>query len=72
LPIIAANWDATDGNEWTVPLGLGITRTTVFNGRPMNVGFQYYYNVTRPDGAPAQQFRFILAFLYSEAPTRQP
>jgi hypothetical protein len=65
-PIIAANWDASDGNEWTVPLGLGMTRTTVFDGRPMNIGFQYYYNVTRPDGAPAQQFRFTVAFLYPE------
>jgi hypothetical protein len=65
-PIIAANWDASDGNEWTVPLGLGMTRTTVFDGRPMNIGFQYYYNVTRPDGAPAQQFRFTVAFLCPE------
>jgi hypothetical protein len=65
-PIITANWDATDGNEWTVPLGLGITRTTVFNGRPMNVGFQYYYNVKHPDGAAGEQFRFTLALIYPE------
>jgi hypothetical protein len=24
-PIITANWDASDGNEWTVPIGLGMT-----------------------------------------------
>jgi hypothetical protein len=65
-PVITANWDASPGNEWTVPLGLGITRTTVFNGRPMNIGFQYYKNVERPDGAAGQQLRFILALLYPE------
>jgi hypothetical protein len=63
-PIITANWNASSGNEWTVPLGLGITKTTVFNRRPMNIGLQYYYNVTRPDGAAGQQLRFVIALLY--------
>jgi hypothetical protein len=67
-PLMTANWDADAGNEWTVPLGLGVTKTTVFNGRPMNLGFQYYYNVERPDGAPAQQFRFSIALIYPQAP----
>jgi hypothetical protein len=35
---MTANWDAEDGNEWTVPLGMGLTRTMVFNRRPMNLG----------------------------------
>jgi len=63
-PIITANWDAADGNEWTVPFGLGLTRTTVFNRRPMNIGINYYYNVERPDGGPGQQLRLIVALLY--------
>ena len=63
-PIITANWNAPDGNEWTVPLGLGVTRTTVFNRRPMNLGVNYYYNVERPDGAAAQQLRFAITLLY--------
>jgi hypothetical protein len=68
-PIITANWNGPDGNQWTVPLGAGITRTTVFNRRPMSVGVQYYYNVERPDGAAGQQLRFIIALLY---PTARP
>ena len=67
-PIITANWNATDGNEWTMPLGIGITKTTVFNRRPMNIGVQYYYNVERPDGAAGQQLRFVLALLYPRTP----
>ena len=23
-PIITANWDASSGNEWTVPIGIGL------------------------------------------------
>jgi hypothetical protein len=67
-PIISANWDAADGNQWTVPLGLGISRTTVFNRRPMSLSLQYYYNVERPDGAGANQLRFVISLLYPKAP----
>ena len=65
-PILTANWDASDGNEWTIPIGLGITRTTVFNGRPMNIGVQYYRNIEHPDGSAGQQFRLFIALLYPE------
>jgi len=44
-----------------------VTRTTVFNRRPMNIGFQYYYNVERPDGSAGQQLRFVMALLYPTA-----
>jgi len=63
-PAVTANWDASSGNQWTVPLGLGITKTTVFNGRPMNVGLTYYDNVKRPDGAAGHQLRFSISLLY--------
>ena len=63
-PIITANWDASSGNEWTVPIGTGLTRTTVFNRRPINIGVTYYYNVERPDGSAAQQLRFVVTLLY--------
>jgi hypothetical protein len=62
-PIVTADWNA-DGDEWTVPAGLGITRTTVFSGRPMNIGVQYYYNVTKPDSAAGNTLRFVIALLY--------
>jgi hypothetical protein len=63
-PIISANWNGADGEQWTVPLGAGITKTTVFNRRPMNIGVQYYYNVEHPQGAAGQQLRFVIALLY--------
>ena len=63
-PAITANWDASSGNEWTVPLGLGVTRTTVFSGRPINVGMQYFINAVRPDGSAQRQLRFSMSLLY--------
>ena len=63
-PIISANWNASDGNEWTVPIGLGISRTTVVNRRPISLSAQYYYNVERPDGAAGQQLRLAVSFLF--------
>ena len=63
-PIMTANWNASDGNEWTVPLGLGVTKTTVFNHRPINVGVNYFYNVKRPEGTAGQQLRLVLSLLF--------
>jgi hypothetical protein len=39
-------------------------RTTVFSGRPMQLGIQYYHNVIRPDGSPSTQLRMIVSLLY--------
>ena len=50
-----------------MPLGVGISKTTAFNGRPMTLGAQYYYNVERPDGAAATQLRFVVSLLYPVA-----
>lgn len=67
-PLITANWNGDSGNQWTVPLGLGITKTTVFNRRPMSLGVQYYTNATRPDGAAGHQLRFAVSFLFPKPP----
>jgi hypothetical protein len=67
-PLITANWDAPSGEEWNVPLGAGISKTTVFNGRPISVGVQYYHNVERPSGSAANQVRIQLSLLYPSVP----
>jgi hypothetical protein len=63
-PIITCNFDGIDGSKWTVPLGLGAVKTTVFNGRPMQLGVHYHSNAASPEGAPGQTLRFIVSFLY--------
>jgi hypothetical protein len=63
-PLWTANWDAPDGEEWTIPLGLGISRTTVFNRRPMSLGLQLYRNVERPSSAAETQIRAAVSYLF--------
>jgi hypothetical protein len=63
-PIMTFNFDAEDGDGWTVPLGLGVVKTTVFSGKPMQIGVHYYSNAASPGGAPDQTLRFVVSFLY--------
>jgi hypothetical protein len=65
-PSIVADWAAA-GDTWTIPVGLGISRTAVFNGRPLTLGAQYYYNAVRPDGGAGQLLRFVLSLHYPAA-----
>ena len=68
-PSVTANWDADEGQKWTIPVGGGISRTLIFNRQPMTLGFQYYYNVKRPDNANATTLRFIFALIYPQKPS---
>lgn len=63
-PIITANWSAPDGEEWTVPLGLGISKVTAIGQRPVSLGIQYYDNVERPTGTGRSLLRFAVSFLF--------
>jgi hypothetical protein len=66
-PVITANWNAPSGEEWTFPIGFGVSRTTVFNRRPMTLGVQYYSNVERPAGSAGQTLRFFVSLLFPTA-----
>ncbi len=63
-PAITANWDAASGQQWTVPLGLGVSKVTRVGKQPMNVILQYYHNVERPDAAGADLVRMQFTLLY--------
>lgn len=67
-PSIMANWDAGEGQRWTIPVGGGISRTLIFNHQPMTLGFQYYYNAKRPDAANVTTLRFVVALIYPQHP----
>ena len=67
-PTNTANWDAPRSERWTVPLGIGITRTLVFNRQPMSLGVQYYYNVESPAGSASNQLRFSWALIFPTKP----
>ena len=63
-PVITANWSADDGDEWTVPLGIGVGKITAIGRQPVSIGMQYYHNVERPDQGAANQFRFVFSPLF--------
>lgn len=63
-PIITANWNASKGNEWTVPLGIGAGRLFRVGKLPINGQIGYYQNVVKPENGPDSQFRFQVVLLF--------
>jgi hypothetical protein len=60
-PNIIANWEASSGDKWTVPIGLGINRTFKIGKVPVRVGAEAFYNVVRPDSIGSNWgFRFYV------------
>ena len=60
-PNIIANFEADDGDKWTVPIGIGINRTFQFGKVPVRFGLEYHYSVLRPDTIGAQHdIRFMV------------
>ncbi len=64
VPIITANWDASSGNQWTVPLGAGVGHIFHLGRLPMNTQVGVYYNVVRPDNGPTWQLRVQVQFMF--------
>lgn len=67
FPTITANWSAEKGQQWTVPVGGGVSKLTFLGGKlPLNVGVQYYHNAVRPDYAPKGELRFLTTFVFGK------
>lgn len=56
-PIITANWEASSGNKWTVPLGGGIGQIIKLGELPLNLQASAYYNVETPQYGADWQMR---------------
>jgi hypothetical protein len=63
-PSITANWEATNGGRWVVPLGGGIGRIMRLGFQPVNVGLQFYGNAVHPPGGSPWAMRLQIAFLF--------
>ena len=63
-PIVTANWEADNGNKWTIPLGLGIGQVTRFGKQPVNMQASVYYNVVSPDFGADWQLRLQLQLMF--------
>ena len=64
VPIITASWDASSGNQWTVPLGAGIGHIFHLGRLPVNTQIGGYYNIIRPDNGPTFQLRAQVQFMF--------
>ncbi len=65
VPIITANWEATSGNEWTVPLGGGVGKALKFGKIPWTMQLHAYYNIEKPDDYGEDwQLRFQINLLF--------
>jgi hypothetical protein len=63
-PIVTANWQASSGNVWTVPVGGGIGRIMKLGFQPINVTAQFYGNAAHPASGSPWGMRLQLAFLF--------
>jgi hypothetical protein len=48
-PNIVADWEQDEDNRWTVPVGLGVSKTLFLGKLPVKVGIEYQYSVIKPD-----------------------
>ena len=63
-PIITANWRASSGNIWTVPVGGGLGRLMKVGFQPMSMTLQFYGNAVHPSGASPWGMRIQIALLF--------
>ena len=63
-PIITANWRASSGNVWTVPVGGGVGRIMKLGFQPINWQAEFYGNAVYPSGGSSWTMRIQIAFLF--------
>ena len=63
-PVITANWEASGGNRWTVPVGGGIGRLVRFGKQPVDFKLAAYANVEKPDLGPDWSLQFQVKMLF--------
>jgi hypothetical protein len=51
-PNIIANWEQESDNTFTVPIGIGISKTVQLGKVPVRLGLEYHYSVIQPDDVP--------------------
>jgi hypothetical protein len=70
-PTLTANWEASGGSRWVVPVGGGLGRIAKLGFQPVNVTAQFYGNPVHPPGASAWGMRLQIAFLFPKLTQEQ-
>lgn len=69
-PIITANWRASSGNVWTVPVGGGVGRIMRLGSQPVNLQVQFFGNALHPAGTSPWGMRLQITLLYPMKPAK--
>jgi hypothetical protein len=67
-PTITANWQASSGNVWTVPVGGGVARVFRLGYQPLNASVAFFGNVAHPVGGAPWAMRIQISFLFPKQP----
>jgi hypothetical protein len=61
-PNIICNWEASDDNECSVPVGIGYSKTVQMGKVPVRFGLEFHYYVAKPDDdvSPRWNTRFYI------------
>jgi len=70
-PIVTANWRASAGNVWTVPVGGGVGRVFKMGFQPVNLSAQLYGNAAHPVSGSSWGLRMQLALLFPKVPAKK-
>jgi len=55
------NHKSESGDAWTLPLGVGLAKTSVLGGRPWKMSLQYWNFIESPEAfGPEHQIRFVV------------
>jgi len=63
-PIITANWNASSGNKWTVPIGGGVGKLFNIGNQAVNASIQGYWNAKTPEGGADWTLRTQFQLLF--------
>ena len=63
-PQITANFIAEEGQQWIVPVGVGLGKVFSVSQQKMSLSLESYRNVVRPDVGPATSFVLTLQLLF--------
>lgn len=63
-PIMTANWNAPEGEQWVVPVGIGAGKVFKIGKQPFNINAQVFNNVKKPEGVGDWQSRIQVQLLF--------
>lgn len=55
----SGNWEAADGEEWTIPINLSASKVTRLGPFPFSFAVGAGYYVEKPEGGPEWKLRFV-------------